>query len=265
MFLSRSTLAAVLTAITLGTVTTQAQQSSGESTLESIQQEGIKRAAEGQAGQQQVDEINSQTRKLIDEYRSELKIVEGLETYINMLDQQLEGQKEEISTLQKSITDVAVIERQILPLMSRMIDSLEQFVSLDVPFLMEERNKRVTDLRELLGRSDVTVSEKSRRVFEAFQVETDYGRTIEAYKAKLDLGTSTFDADFLRVGRVALMYRTVGESSLGYWDKNSNSWQPLPGTPYRRLIEKGLQVARQDVAPELISIPLNPSEVEQLR
>lgn len=238
---------------------TMAQDSN---TLRAIETEGQARNTERRENQVTVDDVHEATRRLVDDYRAELKIVEGLETYIRMLDQQIASQESEITTLQTSITDVAVIERQILPLMSRMIDGLERFVALDVPFLPDERGKRIDDLRELLSRSDVTVAEKSRRVFEAYQIESDYGRTIEAYRAKLDVDTASFDADFLRIGRVALMYRTVGDERLGYWDVATGRWESLPDSPYRRLMDQGLKVARQEIAPELLTIPLNLSNVE---
>lgn len=237
---------------------------SGAEVLEQIEQEGIERTEEGRQAQQRIDEISDRNRELLDAYRNELNLVEGLETYVSMLDRQLDGQRREVETLKTSIGDVAVIERQILPLLSRMIDTLERFVQLDLPFLLEERTRRVEKLRGLLGRADVTVAEKCRRVFEAYQIETEYGRTIEAYKAKLVLGAATFDADFLRIGRTALLYQTVGGEQLGYWDIPSGSWQTLEAVPYRRLLEKGLKVARQEVAPELITIPLNLQQVEAL-
>jgi hypothetical protein len=164
--------------------------------------------------------------------------------------------------LQESITDVAVTERQILPLMLRMIDALERFIQLDVPFLAEERQERVEKLRRLMGRSDVTVAEKSRRVFEAYQIENEYGRTIESYTAKLDLDGASYDAEFLRIGRLGLLYSTVGSNELGYWDYRMGSWQPLESTPWNRMIAQGLKVARQEVAPQLMHAPLNPLQVE---
>ncbi len=224
--------------------------------LEGIEKEESARIAEGQAAQDKVDAISDHNRDLVDEYRAELKLVEGLETYVGMLDRQLQGQQQEIATLQTSIGDVAVVERQILPLMSRMIDTLDEFVQLDVPFLLDERRQRVQKLRALLSRADVTVAEKCRRVFEAYQIENEYGWTIEAYKAKLQLGEASYDADFLRIGRTALMYQTVGGERLGYWDPQAKKWADLDAVPYRRFIEKGLKVARQEVAPELIFVPL---------
>ena len=226
--------------------------------IKNIEQEGVKRTAEGQKAQQKIDVLNSDTRVLVDEYYARLKLVEGLRQYNHMLQKQLDNQREEITTLEKSIGDVALVERQILPLMLRMIDGLDQFIVLDVPFLLEERRKRTGKLREMLSRADVTVAEKTRRVLEAYQVENDYGRTIESYKGKLTLGAGSFDADFLRIGRVALLYRTVGNAEVGFWNAESNVWQPLDSVPYRRYIEQGLKVAGQEIAPELISIPLNP-------
>ena len=232
--------------------------------LTSIEEEGLERTAEGQAAQQRINKVSEETRSLVDQYDAELKLVEGLETYVAMLDGQLDGQRHEIDTLQTSIGEVAVIERQILPLMARMVDTLEEFVDLDVPFLLDERNQRIARLRKLLERSDVTVAEKARRVFEAYQIETEYGRTIEAYKAKLALGDASYDADFLRIGRTALLYQTVGGEQLGFWDVSAGRWQPLDAVPYRRYIENGMKVARQEVAPELIFVPIETGEVESL-
>lgn len=232
--------------------------------LQQIEDVGIQRTEEGQAAQAKIDGISARKRDLVDEYRNQLKLVENLESYTALLERQLDNQSEEIGTLSTSIADVAVIERQILPLMERMIEGLGAFIELDVPFLMEERRQRVEKLRALLARSDVTVAEKTRRVFEAYQVETDYGRTVEAYTAKLDREGSSTDAEFLRVGRINLLYRTLGSDELGYWDGVNRRWEVLEPTPWRRLIDKGLQVARQEVAPELLWIALNPKDVETL-
>lgn len=230
---------------------------SAQETVREIEGEGLERIEQGQKTQQRVDTLHKSTRVLIDDYYARLKLVEGLRLYNTMLQRQLDNQQQEIGILGKSIGDVATVERQVLPLMSRMIDGLEQFIALDIPFLLEERHQRTQKLRKLLPRSDVTVAEKTRRVLEAYQIENDYGRTIEAYKDKLSLQGASFDADFLRIGRVGLMYRTVGNGDVGYWDVDSSGWVGLDSVPYRRYVEQGLKVARQEIAPELISIPLN--------
>ena len=232
-----------------------------EETLNQLENEGIERTAEGQAVEERLGTINDRNRELRDAYESQLKLVQGLETYLELLNQQIDGQNEEVDLLRRSITDVAVLERQVLPLMLKMINSLEAFTALDVPFLRAERSERIDKLRSLLGRSDVTVAEKCRRVFEAFQIENEYGRTIESYTAKLDLEGASYDAAFLRIGRLGLLYKTVGSNQVGYWDNQTASWQPLERTPWVRLINQGLKVARQEIAPELVHVAVNPSKV----
>ena len=48
--------------------------------------------------------------------------------------------------------------------MIRMIDGVEQFVELDLPFLLKERRARVSRLRDMMDRADVAVSEKFSQV-----------------------------------------------------------------------------------------------------
>ena len=116
-----------------------------------------------------------------------MKEVEGILVYNTLLDRQIEDQEEELRNLRLSIDQVQFIERQVLPLLTRMIDGLEQFVALDVPFLIDERNQRVENLTVLLERADVTAAEKFRVVMEAWQIENDYARTIYTYTDELEI------------------------------------------------------------------------------
>ena len=80
-----------------------------------------------------------QTNKLQDQYRAALKEIDGLQIYNKLLELQIENQARVKVDLEKSIVLVSVINRQIVPTMTKMIDSLDQFVQLDVPFLLDER------------------------------------------------------------------------------------------------------------------------------
>jgi len=139
-----------------------------DGSLDELEAAGLERAEGGRLAQQEAEALSSEARELLDAYQAELELVGDLETYVQLLDAQLAGQREEIATLQTSIADVAVVERQLLPLMLRMVDALSRFVALDVPFLLDERRDRVERLERLMTRADVTVAEKVRRVFEAY-------------------------------------------------------------------------------------------------
>ena len=221
------------------------------------------RIAENQQAQKRVDQVHQETMDLATEYQNKLKIVDGLKVYNALLQKQLDAQDREVATLRASIANATVIERQMVPLMMRMLDGLEEFIALDVPFLLEEREERVANLRALMERADLTVAEKSRRVFEAFQIENDYGRTLEAYKGKLDLGDRSYDVDFLRIGRIALLYRSVGNDRFGHWDTVENRWVETDQSQFKRNVDKGLKVARQEMAPELFTVPVPPAKEMQ--
>jgi hypothetical protein len=215
--------------------------------------------SESARSQERIDELSDQTDALANEYRSILEQTDALQIYNEQLQKLLDSQEAEAHSLQLQIDGVALVGRQLTPLMLRMIDALERFVTLDVPFLLGERRARVNRLRELMSRADVTDSEKYRRILEAYQIENDYGRTIEAYQGFLEIGGEERTVDFLRVGRIAFLYQTLNGSEAGAWDASKGKWVELPGS-YRVSIRRGLRMARKQAAPDLITLPVAAAE-----
>ncbi len=214
-----------------------------------------RRIQQAQASQDVIDGIVEETRDTVEEYRGVMKEVDGLIVYNTLLDRQIVDQEQELSNLATSIDSVTDIERQILPLLTRMIDGLDRFVALDVPFLAEERRERVVGLRDLLGRADVTAAEKFRVVMEAWQIENDYGRTIFAYTGELEIGGTNREVDFLQVGRVSLVYQTPDGVNSGVWDQSNREWIVL-GSEYRNSIRQGLRLARNQISPDSLLLPI---------
>jgi hypothetical protein len=209
-----------------------------------------------------IDQTVDETRSLERQYSAIMKEIDGLEVYNALLQKQIDNQNQEMVDLNYSIDQVSVIERQVTPLMLKMIDALDQFVELDMPFLLEERRKRVAFLRTLLERSDVTVAEKFRRLLEAYEIENDYGRTIESYKGSLDVDGASREVDFLRIGRTVLLYQTIDAEIFGMWDKTRATWVPLPAE-FRNQIRNGIRMADKQIAPNLLILPIAVPEVAQ--
>lgn len=228
----------------------------GQDKVDQLTAQGEARTDEGAKAQVAVEKIANQTGDIVAQYRSVTKVVDGLKIYNGLLQKQVDNQRAEMAALGESIDNVSLIERQIVPLMVRMIDSLDGFVQADVPFLPDERRERVDRLREMMERSDVTAAEKFRRVIEAYQIENEYGRTIQAYKGSLDVDGNSLEVDFLRVGRVALLYQSVGGEHTGAWDKATSSWVKLPPEIYKQQASQGLRIARKQVAPDLLILPI---------
>ena len=242
---------------TLGVILT-AELAVGQGVDRLIEAEAL-RIQQAQASQDEIDGIVSQTRTLAEEYRAVLKEVEGLEVYNTLLDRQIEDQETELSNLRTSIDEVQVIERQILPLLTRMVDGLGRFVELDVPFLLEERLERVERNRSLLEQANVTAAEKFRVVMEAWQIENDYARTISTYTDEVEIDGVAREVDVLQIGRVALLYQTPDGALSGAWDQRTRQWVPV-GNEYRNTIRQGISLALNQLAPTLLLLPMSPPE-----
>ncbi|MDY6829840.1 MAG: DUF3450 domain-containing protein [Pseudomonadota bacterium] len=228
---------------------------------ETIEQ-GVKRTERGQAAQQQLEKMDQERRGLVQEYSRVNKEIDGLEVYVAQLDRQLQSQRDEMDNLNQSIEEATLIERQIMPLMLKMIDALDQFVALDVPFLQGERTARVEHLQALVDRADVTAAEKFRNIHEAYLTEMEYGRTIEAYRGELETAGGAQEVEFLRIGRIGLFYQSLDGTDLGAWDAKAASWAPLDRS-YRSQLDRGLRIAREQAAPDLIKLPLPTPEPTQ--
>lgn len=227
--------------------------------LDQILQGQQARTRLAQESQERVDNVLKQTRSLEDQFKVTLKEIDGLKVYNTLLGLQVDNQNLKMKQLRESIDQVEVINRQIVPIMMQMIEGLEQFVEFDVPFLLEERQDRVLLLQELMERDDVTVAEKFRVVTEAYQIEQDYGTTIESYKDTIQVDDRTMQVDFLRIGRVALMYQSEDGQVSGAWDQANGQWQVL-GNEYKNQIRKALKIATKQMAPELIILPVSAPE-----
>jgi hypothetical protein len=213
----------------------------------------------GRTSQAKIDEIKDDTRDLLGQYKQVMKIVDGLRVYNKQQERLIAQQEKEMSELNVSIDNVTVIERQIGPLIERMIVNLEKFIELDVPFLMTERTERIEFLTEMMERADVAVSEKFSQVLQAYQVENTYGSTLEAYTDVIELNGKSRQVDMLKFGRVALVFQTPDGEVSGVWDNKNRDWEIL-GDEFRSDIRDGLRMARKTATPNLIRMPVSAPE-----
>ena len=119
--------------------------------------------------------------------------------YNNQLRKLIQSQEEEIISINEQIVQLDQTSRDVTPFMIEIVNALEQLIEIDTPFLYEERTQRVTELAALLDRSDISISEKFRRIFEAYQIENEFGRTIEAYKDEISIENETYNVDLFRL------------------------------------------------------------------
>jgi hypothetical protein len=211
--------------------------------------------------QKTINQLRDQTLDSAGKYAQAVAEAQSLERFNAQLAEQVKSQENEIASIEQQLTDIETTNREVSPLMQQMVDTLEQFVKLDVPFYIEERTNRVRELKDMMNRADIPISEKYRKILEAYQIELDYGRTLTAYDGRLPGDDGQFrTVEFVQLGRVSLMYRTLDGSETGYWDQNQKKW--VKDSSYADAIEQALNVARKNGAPELLTVPVPaPQEV----
>ena len=212
-------------------------------------------AAEAAASQDRINTLDDQTSAIVREFRATLRQIDALERYNATLQRQIRSQENEILELRDQIENVANLQREVLPMMDDMLGALEEFVAADTPFLEEERAARVARLQALMGDAAASPADKYRSIMEAFEIESEYGRTIEAYEGYIGEGDARRKVDFLRVGRVALVYATLDLDELGIWNNDSREWEQLPGS-YRDDVSLAVRMAKELVPPDLLTIPV---------
>ncbi len=219
--------------------------------------EGEALMADAQRSQQRIDQLDDATRDALARYRQAIEQKEQLAGYNEQLRDMVVTQRQELDDLQAQLATIEETQAEVLPMLQRMVRSLEQFIALDLPFLEDERADRVSQIKTLMMRPEVTVAEKYRRVLEAYQIESDYGRTVESWRDDLEVDGAVRVVEFLRLGRLILFYQTLDGHTQGYWNPTARGWQALP-SGYHRTLEQGLKIARQQQTPVMLRLPLPP-------
>lgn len=221
-----------------------------------IAAEAFTQASESQA---RVVRLSDQADELLSEFKDQAKIVDGLEVYNAQMRSTIAEQQRTIAQYDRSIEEVAELQRQVAPLMERMMVALEQFVELDSPFQLNERQARLRLIRDTFDDSNVNIAEKFRLVLSAYQQEINYGRVMGHYTGTLELDGQVRDVDFLRVGRIALLFQSSDQTRTGVWDKNAKQWVEL-GNDYRRPVANGIRMAQALATTEMLELPINAPE-----
>ena len=216
---------------------------------------GMSRQKAGAASQKRIDDLAEATDKIVSSYHQQRKVVEGLKVYNDRLRRTLTAQEKAMATLETSIENASLIERQIVPLMLRMIEGLDKFIAADIPFKIDEREARVARIRGYLNNANVSAAERFRQVLEAYSIENGYGATIAVYTDTLALGQGELTVNLLQVGRSGLYYQTLDGAQAGYWDKNDKTWKDLDSS-FNEGITQAIRITQGKESKGLMTLPM---------
>ena len=225
--------------------------------LEDVVKTGEAKVKDAQKSQAKVDKIVDSSQARLVEYRTLLKQVDGLKVYNNQLSTQIDRQLALIEKFESSTAQVALIERQMLPLILKMVESLGEFVDIDLPFHEQERAERILFLEENIEKSEVDISEKFRQVLEVYQIENEYGRKMDSYSQIITINGQEHDVNILRVGRIAMVAQTKDTKLSAVYDKATKTWVELDNGTYRNSIKNGIKMANKQASIGVMTLPIS--------
>ena len=227
----------------------------GATTLADIYDAAERINTQARASQAKVEELNKETRGLYSEYKTVLKEIDDLKVYNRQMSRRISGQERKIAEINNSMGNIAGLQRDVVPLMERMLIGLEQFIEKDMPIYVDERLERAENLRDILDRPDVAVSEQFAQVLLAYQIENELGRTMNAYTGTIDVDGVQRVVEILHVGRVALVYQTSDGEETGYWNKQDRRWEVLDDS-FKAAVRTGIRMAKQQAGMNLLPVPV---------
>ena len=205
--------------------------------------------------QSKIDNIYGQTQELLAEYRNTVDEADVLKGYNDHVQLMVDDQKANIQSLQNQIAGIDKTKQGVVPLMYKMIDTLDKFVDLDVPMNIDARKERIAGLRDVMGDSDVSVSEQFRLVLEAYEIEASYGTIFGVYQGELDLGDRMITADFVHMGRISFVAQSLDMKNSWVWNNDKRAWEAL-GDEYLKPVTDAVRMARKQLPLDLAKLPV---------
>jgi predicted RNase H-like nuclease (RuvC/YqgF family) len=224
--------------------------------LDSVIKAGVDKTTAAQASQRRIDSTVAQSDKLLRQFQLVNKQIEGLQVYNAQLTRQIDNQHRTMAEIAESVENAALIERQIIPLSLNMLDALAQFIRLDLPFKIEERQTSVEQVRENMDSARFSAAEKSRQVLELYAIESEYSATIEQFDGVLAIEGQQRQGVFLRIGRIALLFQSADQSNTQVWNKTDKQWQAVAAGDYRRAVANAIRMAKKQAPLDMIKLPL---------
>ncbi|RUO78061.1 DUF3450 domain-containing protein [Idiomarina seosinensis] len=209
--------------------------------------------------QEKINSLFEQSQDLLIEYRSVVAEYENLKVYNDHVAKLVADQQATIDSLQRQINGIEETKQGVVPLMYEMIDSLEEFVKLDLPIHKEKRLERVERLRTIMENANVSTSEKFRQIIEAYQTEMDYGSGLISYQGNLNVDGQEMAVDFFHMGRVAFLAQSLDLKNAWIYNNETNEWTELEDE-FLNPLTTAIRMSRKQTAYDLVKLPVFAAE-----
>ena len=205
--------------------------------------------------QDNLDDWSEERQALDVRYRTAKANIEYLKERIARREERAAALDAKVDELDRRMVESARLNEVIQDTLDVVLGRLETVIARDLPFLEDERSARLVNLRNVMASPDLDPAEKLRFLLEALLIEAQYGETVEVASATIPVAGETVHADVLRIGRLAMFWRSPDGSRIGTWDPAEHAWIELPGK-YNRTISRSMEMASRMRPIELVSLPL---------
>lgn len=211
---------------------------------------------EGARSQQRVEELDDQASELLNDYRAAQKQRDLLRRFNASRAREVENQQIEIEGLEQDVENIQGLQRATLPLLEEMVATLTKFVEADAPFLPEERSDRIARLQAVMSDTTQTAASRYNLIMEAYKIENEYGRTLDSYEGVVEgENGEELKVEFLRIGRLALIYKTADNSVLRIYDREIGDFVDLD-RKFLPEVVTGIRIANEQLPPDLMVVPV---------
>ena len=177
------------------------------------------------AGQERGRQWEEAQARMLEEIRQARLEAAWYALQVGTFTRYVETARQRVATQQQARKELERMETELEGELLLATQALEKQVAQDIPFLPEERKRRLDFLHKTLGDYELASAEKLRRVLEAMQAEYSYGVTTDVSSGVISVPAqhggelSPQSATLVRAGRVGLYALAPDSSRAWIWTR----------------------------------------------
>jgi hypothetical protein len=206
--------------------------------------------------QQKINQLSDQTIKMMNDYQKTMHKIDQIQQNNQILKTYIASQTIEIGQITEQQFQLTLLKQQIKPMIDKMYQALQSSITLDIPFDIESRKTKLTELSKILNSGEQSILAQFKALLSAYHQEWQYSYSSSTKQAIIDINGIKTTVNLLRVGRLAYVYQTLDKTKTAIWHSNNKSWVTLP-SKFTMDIYHSIQNIKQSKITELVHLPVS--------
>jgi len=215
---------------------------------------GERSTRQAEQTQTRINQLDDERSNMVGEFRTLIQRKTSAELYARQQSAAVESQERELASLEDQLGRVDEITSQTAPMLGELIDDLEEFIELDLPFRLEQRRENIAELRAHLEDPRVSVVERYRLIMASYTREMEYGRKNDTWTEDILIDGNEVQVQMVLFGRVALVYMDPTKRHAARYDRETKAWVPLDGK-YKDEIAKAVRIIQGKRTQAIMYVP----------